>query len=111
MAITTIQVTGQTMNALDGTPLNGVIIFSSSVPILADTADHDLVEGSAPTTVTAGVMKPVTIPTTDSVTPTFTYTITLRLVTVDGAEGSPPPFQGVLIPSTLGATVDLTALV
>jgi len=107
--LTVIQVTGLHIEGLDGTPLSGVIVFSASGPVV-DPAVSALLEGSATGEVTDGVMAPVTLPTTDCVTPGFTYTITQRLQTPDGVEGSPPPAAGVAIPHTLGATVDLTAL-
>lgn len=107
--LTTIQVTGLHIEGLDGTPLSGVIIFSASGPVV-DSALSALLEGSATGEVVSGVMTPVIIPTTDCVSPGFTYTITQRLQTPDGAEGSPPPVTGVLIPHTLGASVDLAAL-
>jgi hypothetical protein len=108
--LTTITVTGQDLQALDGTPLSGFVIFTPDAPI-ADPAVSALLEGSATAQVTAGaIVQPFVIPTTDCVTPPFTYTITQRLQTPDGAEGGPPPVTGVSIPSTLGAAVDLSAL-
>jgi hypothetical protein len=55
-------------------------------------------------------MAPVRLPTTDCVSPGFTYTITQRLATPDGAENEAAPATGVAIPSALGASVDLSAL-
>lgn len=103
----TIQVTGQNLLDFNGIPLNGVVIFTASAPVVAP-AVNAVIDGSASALVVNGVMSPVTIPTTDSVTPAFTYTITLRLQNEDA---SVPPFSGVSIPHTLGATVDLSALI
>jgi hypothetical protein len=108
--LTTIEVTGRNVVAFDGTPLSGVVIFSASAPV-ADPGGSALIEGSATGLVVSGVMAPINIPTTDSVSPGFTYTITQRLQTVDGAAGSPEPAAGVSIPASLGASVDLSALV
>lgn len=107
--LTTIEVTGLHITALDGTPLFGNVIFSADAEV-TDPAVSDVLEGSAVGEVLNGVMAPITIATTDCVSPPFTYTITQRLVTPDGAENSPAPVPGVSIPSTLGATADLSAL-
>jgi hypothetical protein len=108
--LTTITVTGQDLVALDGSPLNGVIIFSPSTPI-SDLAVSAVLEGSAVAEVVNGVLSPpLVIPTTDCVSPAFTYTITQRLQDADGASGSPPPVTGVSIPATLGSTVDISQL-
>jgi hypothetical protein len=106
----TIVVTGLHVLGLDGAPLNGFVIFSAADPI-SDPAVSLLLEGSAMGQVVNGVMTPVTLPTTDCVSPGFTYTVNLRLQDPDGVEGSPPPFTGILIPHTLGAAVDLAALI
>lgn len=104
--ITTIQVTGQELETLDGTPLNGVVVFSASGPI-SDPAVSTVLEGSALAQVVNGVMTTLLLPTTDCVSPGFTYTITLRL---QGPDKDPPPYPGVVIPHTLGASVDISAL-
>jgi hypothetical protein len=106
--LTTITVTGQHVLSLDGQPLTGAVIFTASGP-LDDPAANALLEGSALAQVTDGVMTPVTIPTTDAVSPPFTYAIAFRLNTADGI--SPPPVTGVSVPASLGATVDISALV
>ena len=103
----TIEVTGLNVTDFSGAPLNGFVIFTASEPA-ADPALGLTVFGSAEALVEDGVMSPVTIPTTDSVSPSFTYTITLRLQSEDN---SPPPYTGVVIPHSLGASVDLSALV
>lgn len=103
----TIQVTGLHILDLGGSPLNGSFIFTPSGPV-DDPAVSALLEGSATGQVIEGVMTPVTIPTTDSVSPSFTYTINTRLATAD--ELSPAPVTGVSIPSSLGATVDISTL-
>jgi hypothetical protein len=108
--LTTITVTGSNLEALDGSPLSGVIIFSPSEEI-SDPAVSLVLEGSAMANVVAGsIVQPFVIATTDCVTPPFTYTITQRLDGPDGVEGAPPPISGVSIPSSLGHTVDLSAL-
>ena len=105
--LTTITVTGQHVLSLDGQPLDGYVIFSASGPLENPAADV-ILSGSASAQVIDGVMTPVTIPTTDAVTPAFTYDIAFRLDSADGI--SPPPLVGVSIPSTLGPTVDLSQL-
>ena len=104
--LTTITITGLHILSLDGQPLDGVVIFTASGPV-DDPAADAVLSGSAVGEVVSGVMTPVTIPCTDAVTPGFTYTISQRLQTADM---SPPPVTGVAIPSSLGATVDLSDL-
>ncbi len=106
----TIVVTGLNVEAFDGTPLNGVVIFTPSLEGSAP-AENILLEGSANGEVVNGVMTPLTIPTTDSVTPSFTYTITQRLQTPDMSGSQPAPLTGVAIPHSLGSTVDLSVLI
>lgn len=108
--IAVIQVTGLHLVAFDGTPLSGFVTFTVDGEVAVPAADTVLV-GSATGLVTNGVMDPVTIPTTDNISPGFSYTITQNLQTSDGVTSSPAPVQGVGIPSTLGATVDLSELV
>jgi hypothetical protein len=105
--ITTIQVTGRHILDLGGNPLNGSFVFTPVGPV-DDPAAQTLLEGSAVGQVIDGVMTPVTIPTTDAVVPSFTYTITTRLSTAD--ESSPAPVTGVSIPASLGASVDISML-
>lgn len=105
--LTTIVVTGLNVTDLAGNPVNGFVLFSAAVPQVS--AVHSLIaEGSAEGVVTAGVMAPVTIPTTDSVSPSFTYTIKLVLQT---ASPDPAPYTAVAVPASLGASVDLSALI
>lgn len=104
--LTVIEVTGQNLRDYGGSLLNGSVVFTASV-VGSDPAADLILDGSAVAQVTNGVMEPVTIPTTDSVSPAFTYTVALKLVTEDA---DPPPVPGVSIPSTLGATVDLSDL-
>lgn len=108
--LTTITVTGLNLLALDGSPLNGVVLFTPSGDIPAP-AVSTLLAGSAVGEVINGVMTPLLVPTTDCVTPGFTYTISFRLQGPDGVTGNPAPLAGVSIPHTLGATVDLSVLV
>jgi hypothetical protein len=107
----TIEVTGLSIRDFGGNLLSGVIVFTASAAEVADPADEVLNAGSATGLVTAGVMGAVTLPTTDSVSPGFTYTIRQQLATADGEGLNIPPVENVAIPSTLGSTVDLSALV
>jgi hypothetical protein len=103
-----IQVTGQRLTTLDGTPLNGFVLFSTSQAV--DIPDMPAIFlGSADATVSNGVMDTITIPTTDSTLPPFSYTITLRISGPDG-DSDNQVLTGVQIPSSLGPTVDLAAL-
>jgi hypothetical protein len=101
-----IEVTGDTLTAADGTLLNGVIILTPSAPVYVP--GWAVLEGSATLTVTDGVASPTTVVCTDTVTPAFTYTITQRLDIPDIT--GPVPVAGVSVPHTLGATVDISAL-
>lgn len=105
--LTTITVTGQHVLSLDGHPLDGAVIFSASGP-LDDPAADAVLSGSAVAVVIQGVMTPIVIPATDAVSPAFTYDIAFRLDSDDGI--SPPPYPGISIPSSLGPTVDISAL-
>lgn len=105
----TIEVTGTDLSTFDGTPLSGTVIFGASEE-LADPGVSAVLDGAGLGVVTGGVMAPVRLPTTDCVSPGFTYTITQRLATPDGAENEAAPATGVAIPSALGASVDLSAL-
>jgi hypothetical protein len=105
--LTTIEVTGLHVLDFAGAPASGYVTFTASEPV-ADPAADTVLFGTAETLVTAGVMVPVTIPVTDSVSPSFTYTIYLRL---QGEDADPPPWAGVSIPHTLGASVDLSSLI
>jgi hypothetical protein len=105
--LTTIVVTGLHLADFGGAPANGVVVFTAS-EVAADPAAELVLAGSAEGLVAGGVMTPVTIPTTDSVSPAFTYTITLRL---QNADSSAPPYTGISVPHTLGASVDLSALI
>lgn len=101
-----IEVTGENLRDFGGAPLSGYVVFTASEPV-ADPAADLVVFGSAMAQVTDGVMLPVTIPATDAVSPAFTYTVTLRLTSADN---NPPPYEGISVPSALGASVDLSAL-
>ncbi len=107
---TTITVTGQHLLGFGGEPLSGAVVFTASGAVADPVADA-LLTGSAFGQVVSGVMTPLTIPATDAVDPGFTYTITFRLQTADGSPSHLPAVQNVSIPSALGATVDLSALV
>lgn len=103
-----IAVTGKSITTLDGTPLNGFVLFSTSQAV--DIPDLPAIfVGSADATVSNGVMETITIPTTDNTLPPFTYTITLRISGPDG-DADNQVLQNVAIPSSLGSTVDLAQL-
>jgi hypothetical protein len=104
--LTTIEVTGQNLRDFAGEPLSGYVVFTASAPV-ADPAADLVAWGSASSQVVDGVLTPLTIPTTDCVSPSFTYAIRLRL---DDQDGDPPAWTGVAVPSALGSTVDLSAL-
>jgi hypothetical protein len=104
--LTAIEVTGLHLLDLAGNPASGYVTFTASGPV-ASPAAGAVVLGSADAQVSEGVMTPLTLPTTDAVSPAFTYTIYLRL---QGEDADPPPWTGISIPSTLGASVDLSAL-
>lgn len=106
--LTTIQVTGLNVTDFGGNPANGFVLFTPSEAAAPDANAHLVMQGSAEGVVTGGVMTPVVIPTTDSVSPSFTYTIRLLLQTADNA---PAPYTAVAIPASLGASVDLSALI
>lgn len=101
-----IEITAADVVAADGTLLDGVFILTPSSPVYV--GGWVILEGSATLTVTNGVGTPVTVPCTDTAGTAFTYTITTRLNTPDGT--SPPPVAGVAVPHTLGASVDISAL-
>lgn len=104
-----IQVTGQSITTLDGTPLNGFVLFSTDKAV--DIPDMPAIFlGSADATVRNGVMDAINLPTTDSTLPPFTYTITMRISGPDG-DADNQVLTGVQLPSTLGPTVDLASLI
>lgn len=106
-SLETIEVTGTSLETIDGEPLNGSIIFEASTPLYI--AGEVVLEGSAVMTVTNGAADaPLTLPCTDAVSPGFTYTIYQRLDTPDGV--NPAPVTGVVIPHTMQPAVDVSAL-
>jgi hypothetical protein len=108
--LATIEVTGLNLLQFDGTPLEGVVIFSVAGQV-PDPALSLLLQGSAVGEVAGGVMDPLTIPTTDCVSPGFVYTIIPRLQTSDGVPSLVAPLQNVAVPSAYGDSVDLAVLV
>lgn len=104
--LTTIEVTGQNLRDFGGSTLSGIVIFTASEPV-ADPAADLVAFGSASSPVVEGVLTPLVIPTTDCVSPAFTYAIRLRL---DDADADPPAWTGISVPSSLGASVDLSTL-
>jgi hypothetical protein len=110
--LTTITVTGLNILALDGTALSGTLVFAAS-GLVADPAVSALLKGNATATVTNGVMTPVVLATTDCISPGFTYTVTASLQSPSGlvSFSSALVASGVVIPSGLGSSVDVSALV
>jgi hypothetical protein len=108
VGLTVIEVTGLHVTDFGGNPVSGFVLFTPSQAATPDASVHLVMQGSTEGVVTDGVMTPVTIPTTDSVSPPFTYTISLKLQTADNA---PAPYTAVAIPASLGASVDLSALI
>lgn len=109
--LTTITVTGQNVVAPDGTALNGSFLFQPSSQLF-DSAAPGVVDVQGLGEVTNGVMASIVIPTTDTlnVSPTpFTYTVTSVLTYPDGTTVT-RVYPGVLIPSSLGSTVDVGQL-
>jgi hypothetical protein len=101
-----VTLTGTGLYALDGSPLSGAIILTPSAPQYIP--GWEVLEGSATLTVVAGQAEaPIVVPCTDSVSPSFTYTISQRLSIPDN---NPPPVTGVTIPRSLGRVVDISAL-
>ncbi len=89
-----------------GELLDGDIILTPSVPVYIP--GWAVLEGSTVLTVANGAAAPQVIVCTDAAPTGFTYTIAQRLNTPDIL--NPPPVTGVSVPHTLGATVDISAL-
>lgn len=104
--LTVIEVTGLNLRDFGGGTLSGIVIFTASAPV-ADPAADLVAFGSASSPVVNGVLTPLVIPTTDCVSPAFTYTVRLRL---DDQDADPPAWTGISVPSSLGASVDLSTL-
>jgi len=120
MAITgakTIIVTGKYVNFISGAGENGTVQFIPSMPSLSDAADNQFLTippfvavlpgtiGGTPNSSGPGTFS-ITLPCTDNneLHPEgFTYTIIERVTNMANRTT-----KGVLIPSTLGSTVDLT---
>lgn len=103
--LTTITVTSS-YPAIDGSPLSGNVVFETDQQIM-DSAGLVKFSGSATRVVFRGVMQPITLPCADNgaLNPTgFSYKVT---ETLNGVTQTP---YWVSLPSTLGATVDLSAL-
>lgn len=104
--LNTITVTGSFPN-IAGQPQSGSVVFDPGGQV-TDTVGHVIMSGAVTAHVFNGVMQAVTLPCTDNgnLNPTgFTYEVT---ATIDGTKYTP---FAVLLPHTLGATVDLAVLV
>jgi hypothetical protein len=120
MAITgakTIIVTGKYINFISGAGENGSVQFIPNLPSLSDATDHQFLtippfvavlpgtQGGTPNSSGPGTFS-MTLPCTDNdeLHPGgFTYTIIEKVSNMANRIT-----KGVLIPSTLGSTVDLT---
>ena len=109
--ITPVAVTADGWTGPDGTGWNGVVLFDTS-SLLLDPAGKGVIDGTAVGTLVNGVMPAVDLVPTDCpvVSPTpFTYTITVRLQSVDGT-GADQVYANITIPASSGPTVDLASL-
>jgi hypothetical protein len=122
MAITgakTIIVTGKYINFISGAGENGSVQFIPNLPSLSDATDHQFLtippfvavlpgtQGGTPNSSGPGTFS-MTLPCTDNdeLHPGgFTYTIIEKVSNMANRIT-----KGVLIPSTLGSTVDLTTV-
>lgn len=102
----TVLITAQEVVGFDGEQLSGAFLLTPSMPLYISGAM--VIEGSASLEVVSGTGAPVRVPATDSLSPSFTYTITQRLATPDSL--NPAPVTGVAIPHTLGPVVDISQL-
>lgn len=115
----TIIVTGKYVNAISGAGEIGTVQFIPSLPSLADTTDSQFLTtppfvavlpgtlGGTPNSSGPGTFS-ITLLTTDNVElhpEGFTYTIIEKVTNMANRIT-----KGVLIPSTLGSTVDLTVV-
>ena len=104
--LTTITVTGTFLDA-KGNAASGTVTFAPSTPVLTDSAGHAVLTMPVTVVLSSGRLS-VVLPTTDnaSLLPApWTYTVSVAL---EGMPASACP--GKAIPSTLGSTVDLSAL-
>jgi len=114
-----ITVTGKYVNFVSGAGENGTVQFIPSVPSLADATDDQFLTvpplvailpgtiGGTPNSSGPGTFS-ITIPCTDNTElhpEGFSYTIIEKVTNMSNRVT-----KGVLIPSTLGATVDLTTV-
>jgi hypothetical protein len=115
----TIVVTGKYVNFISGAGETGSILFIPSVPSLSDATDSQFVTippftailpgtaGGSPNTGGNGTFS-ITLPCTDNTElhpQGFSYTIIERVSNM-----AQRTTKGVLIPSSYGATVDLTTV-
>jgi hypothetical protein len=114
-----ITVTGKYVNFVSGAGETGTVQFIPSVPSLADATDDQFLTvpplvailpgtiGGTPNSSGPGTFS-ITVPCTDNTElhpEGFTYTIIEKVTNMSNRVT-----KGVLIPSTLGATVDLTTV-
>src|SRR6185312_4435838 len=102
--LTTITVTATYPN-IAGQPQSGSVTFDPGV-VVTDSTGHVILTGAVIQQVWNGVMRPVVLPCTDNGTlspPGFQYKITEKI-------GAATRSYYVFLPSTLGVTVDLSAL-
>jgi len=114
----TIIVTGKYINPLSGAGETGTVLFIPSVKSLNDTTDNQFLSMTPVTAVLPGTLGGTpnsSGPGTFSVTllctdnnelhpESFTYTIEERITNLSRIT------KGVLIPSTLGSTADITTI-
>lgn len=115
----TIIVTGKYINFISGAGETGSVLFIPSVPSLSDTVDSEFLTvppfvavlpgtlGGSPNSSGPGTFS-IVLPTTDNtelVPGGFSYTIIERVTNM-----AQRTTKNVLIPSTLGSTVDLTVV-
>jgi hypothetical protein len=114
-----ITVTGKYINFVSGAGETGTVQFIPSVPSLADATDSEFLTvpplvailpgtiGGTPNSSGPGTFS-ITIPCTDNTElhpGGFTYTVIEKVTNMANRTT-----KGVLIPSTLGSTVDLTVV-
>jgi hypothetical protein len=105
--ITVITVTGTFLHP-SGTPASGTVTLDPGPVTLTDSAGHVILAAPVTATLSGSGQVSVVIPCTDDETLSggpFTYSVTVAL---DGLPGATYP--GKSIPHTLGASVDLSAL-
>lgn len=104
VGVSTIVVTGKYQD-VSGNALSGSISFTPSVPLLVDTVGNVLFSGIAlPVALTAGAFS-LTLPCTGQLAPAGWMWMVMESVT-----GMPARSYSIVLPHSLGPTVDLTAV-